>query len=450
MKAYNLINEQSIIVAILKNSDSRRKAILTVDEHEFFGKQHRAIFEVVIQCDENDVLDPDLILLKARSIEDVGGKEYLEEMFATNPPKNIDEHLIVLREDYSRNMASRMVDRLKEKLVDKSVSFDECISLQSEIGGLLSEVKTDSSTGRELAEEYLNEVRSRRKGNMLFQPTGFHIFDEILTEGLAKRNMSVICGRPGNGKSSFSVALVDRLLRMKVKPRICVIPTEADRIGWLDMLTANITGITNEYLVKYTDELTAEQMAAIEEKVLKVVGTDDKLVVLDNPFLRLASWNVESVMNKTEEIFSEGYDIIISDLWSRKLPNDKPETINQAMRWEQYLAKKYNVHDVIVHQLNRKVEERKDKHPILSDLKSSGAMEEYPDLILSVFREKVYSPHVFDDILEVEVLKQRKGPTGAIVEFDFHGENFRITNERLGGKKDVGNRFSKKKNESVY
>jgi hypothetical protein len=69
---------------------------------------------------------------------------------------------------------------------------------------------------------------------------------------------------------------------------------------------------------------------------------------------------------------------------------------------------------------------------------------------LSVFREKIYSPHVFDDTLEVEVLKQRKGPTGAIVEFDFQGSNFGLLNERLGGSREVGNRFSKKKNEEVY
>jgi replicative DNA helicase len=450
MKAYNLTNEESIIVAVLRDGKARRKATLSVSENEFFGKQHRAIFEIVIQCDEDQELDPDLILAKSKDPDDVGGRGYLEELFATKAPKNIDEHLLVLREDYCRNMATQMIDGLKSNLIDKSIPFDECVLQHVEIGSMLNNAKFDSSTGKELAEEYLSEVRQRREGDTLFQRTGFDVLDEILTEGLAKRNMSVVCGRPGNGKTSFTVAMVDRLLRLKTKPRICVIPTEAGRIGWLDNLTACVTGITSDFLVKNTSELTSEQMNQIERKIQKVIGTDDRLVVLDNPFLKLAAWNMESVMNVTEEIFSDGYDIILTDLWARKLPNDKPETINQALRWEQYLAKKYNVHSLMVQQLNRKVEERKNKHPVLSDLKSSGAFEEYPDLCLSVFREKIYSPHVFDDTLEVEVLKQRKGPTGAIVEFDFQGSNFGLLNERLGGSREVGNRFSKKKNEEVY
>jgi replicative DNA helicase len=257
---------------------------------------------------------------------------------------------------------------LKINLADKSIPFDECVLQHVEIGSMLNNAKFDSSTGKELASEYLAEVRSRREGNILFQRTGFKVLDEILTEGLAKRNMSVVCGRPGNGKTSFTVAMVDRLLRLKTKPRICVIPTEAGRIGWLDNLTACVTGITSDFLVKNTSELTSEQMNQIERKIQKVIGTDDRLVVLDNPFLKLAAWNMESVMNVTEEIFSDGYDIILTDLWARKLPNDKPETINQALRWEQYLAKKYNVHSLMVQQLNRKVEERKNKHPVLSDL----------------------------------------------------------------------------------
>lgn len=162
MKAYNLINEQSIIVAILLNSDARRKAILSVDEREFFGKQHRAIFEAVIQCDETDLLDPDLVLLKAKDEDAVGGRGYLEEMFASKIPKNIDEHLKVLHEDYSRNMASKMVEQLKSRLIDKSVPFDDCVKLNSEIISVLSEAKVDTSTGAELAHEYLAEVRDRK------------------------------------------------------------------------------------------------------------------------------------------------------------------------------------------------------------------------------------------------------------------------------------------------
>jgi replicative DNA helicase len=83
---------------------------------------------------------------------------------------------------------------------------------------------------------------------------------------------------------------------------------------------------------------------------------------------------------------------------------------------DQAMLQRYNLHGIALNQLNRKVEERRDKRPEMTDLKGSGAWEEVPDQILAVHREHRYKPWMAKDDIEVHILKQRLGPVGAIME----------------------------------
>ena len=111
----------------------------------------------------------------------------------------------------------------------------------------------------------------------------------------------------------------------------------------------------------------------------------------------------------------------IFDLWEKLAGSLDANAIAQALNFTQQLAKDCKCHFMLVHQTKRGVELRSDPMPTMNDLKNSGGYEEVADLIIGLTRRKFYQPDLEDDIMEMAVLKQRRGPRAGRVYYRFEG-----------------------------
>lgn len=428
-KPYDVNNERSVLAGVLLDREVRRKVLGFLRPEEFKGEEHRAIYTAVIAASDEPELDVELLLANDESGKVERG--LVEDLMArVGVPTNLDFHLKRMRQDYLRTAVISDAERMIEMLKDRTHVFEECKRQAGQVLSRLADVGLDPRSGTALAESYMDEFRQRCSGTVPFRSTGYMPLDGLLTEGFAKKRVTVLCGRPRNGKSSVVVDLVTRLLRLSTKPRILMLPLESGRERFIDMMVCNATGIQITTMTKEPQTLTLAQRTEVDRNVAKLLG-DDRLTVPENPFVSLSRWNNDAAMDKTEELYATGgFDVVITDLWARKLTRHDPEEISKALFREQTMCQKYNVHSIMVHQLSRKVEERKDKRPELTDLKGSGAWEEVADLVLGIHRERVYKPHMRKDTVEFIILKQRLGDAGDVMEADFEGGLFRLANER--------------------
>lgn len=436
-KPYDVNNERSVLAGVLLDADVRRKVTGFLAVDEFHGPEHRAIYAAVLAS--ADAVDLDVELLLANDASGKVERGLVEDLMAkVGVPANLEVHLRRMRRDHLRLAVAPEVERLLASLKDRSVSYDVCRrEVGSVLGRLAGDNVFDTRSGEALAANYLEEFDLRCAGKVPFRSTGYAALDELLAEGLAPKRLTVLCGRPRNGKSSVVVDMVTRLLRQPDGPRILVLPLESGRSRFIDMMVCNATGLPIKMLTKHPQGLQMAEREEVRRNVRKMMSDGRLTIPEKNPFVR-EGWTNQSAMAKTEELYASGqYDVVITDLWARKLFDTGPDDVSRALIREQTLAQTYDVHGVAVHQLSRKVEERKDKRPELTDLKGSGGWEEVADLVLGIHREKVYKPHLRKDTVEISILKQKLGDAGDVMEADFEGGLFRLANDRV---QDAGSR----------
>ena len=434
---FDIVNEQIVISAMLGDSVSRRRILAAVNVSDFQGKRHKIIFAAVKECEVRSLL-PTKNNVAVHAEEDFGGMKYLEKLEDLELTEDLDYNIGRLKQDAARvNVNKHWESDAKNIILDRSVDFTECIKVSAKMTQMLqAAIATYSDHG--ISERWTEDFDKRCGGEIPFVSTGYKSLDSVLTYGFFKTGLTIVAGRPRAGKSILITDMVRRLLRGKVKPRILVAPLEGGPMRFMDMLVSSASGVEAEDFVKHPGNLSVKARKRIKKIAKKIAGTDDRLVVIENPFLSLAAtgkWSNDSAMAKIEEIIAEGgYDIVIFDLWERSLTNLDSQRISSALVRMQTLMEKYFVHGVIVQQLRRTAEDRtkdKGRRPTLTDLKNSGAYEEVADLVLLIHREKVYKPFMGKDIIEVGIAKQKRGEDGLVMVAEFVPEVCRLEDDRI-------------------
>jgi len=428
---YDIENERAVIVAALRDPEARRAVLGAARVDDFLGGRFRAIFRALEECQRKG-LEPDANAIAVHcGDEDFGGLEFLESLFGCSKPENLDYHLSRLRRDAARvRLSKRVLPELERMLLDRTVGYEECLRSLAEAAG---ELRVRSDGQENVADKWSENLDRRCAGDVRFQSVGYPELDKVLIDGYAKGQVSLLAARTRNGKTTLVADTVRRLLTQRRKPRICVLPLEIGQLRFLDKLVASATRTPTVKLRKTPEELTLAERERFKKVVRKMVGTDDRLVVLENPFFQLLpEWTNHSAMARLEALLAEGrYDVVFVDLFQRCLTDIRPGQIETSLVRVQHLAKQYDTHLCLVHQISRKAEERKDKRPEIADLKGSGGYEEIPDLILLLHRPRAYKQFRRKDEIEIVVAKQRDYEAGMTLVGDFLPGVSRIENVRL-------------------
>lgn len=426
---FDLENERTLIVAALKDSAARVAVKAALKHEDFLGERYRVLFSAIMECARLGLQpDPDAISVHSHG-QDFGGLGFVAKLLELQPTANLGYHITRQRQDAARARARKTeIPELERLLGDKSIEHHECLKKLADLQRLL---QVEAERTENPADRWCRRLDARCAGEVTFQSVGYESVNEHLLDGYAKKSVSLIAARTGNGKTTFVTDTVRRLLRENKKPRVCVLPLEIGEDRFLDKLVSSATCFPTEKVRKKPDEMLLAERDKLKATVRKLIGTDDRLEVMDNPFFKLPEWTNETSLEEFERILAVGrFDIVFIDLFQRMLVDIRPASVEIALAKVQHLAKQYSVHLCLLHQINRRAEEREDKRPALIDLKGSGGYEEVPDLILLLHRPKAYKPFMRKDRLEILIAKQRDGMNQLTFEAEFKPAVCRLENDK--------------------
>lgn len=311
---------------------------------------------------------------------------------------------------------------LMEQARQKEYDFSTVIK---KLGDIKSTFRKTLFTGNEVSFEVIDQIEKEVAGGECSRvKTGFENLDNLIS-GFSKNEYVIVAARPSMGKSAFAFNLADNFISRKYKTLI--ISLEMDRFLIRKRIIAKKGRISNEHLQNVA-QISDEEY----ERIAYLSRTDTSTKYSDYYCISEKIGTVEDLITECEEAraLMAGLDVVVID-YLGKIRTDAKRNIqkNQAIeeishRLNAY-AKDNNTMMIVLSQLNRDVESRTVKKPMLSDLRDSGAIEQDADMVLGLYRESYYNKEEIDpsvgDKVEVLVLKNRNGRVGS-VELNFRSQ----------------------------
>ena len=417
--------EKAVLGGLMLETERYDSVCLIISHNDFEGKDHQSIFKSMGELVENNKpLDPFTLSDKLDSrnlLQSTGGRDYLVELAQTSPTAaNLEAYAELIRERSIRRKLQRINSEISELITnpqgrDSGGLLDEA---ESKIFALNDEASRTTNKIRSLEEliplsiDMLNEL-SQKGPSLIGSSTGFKALDEK-TQGLQNGDLIVVAGRPSMGKTSFAMNIAENfLVDEDVKGGILVFSLEMSAESLTTRLLASNAKIDQQRV--RAGELSAEQLGRLMNSQKRL---QDCPLYIDDSSL-ISPMEIRARARRTARQESNGLALIVVDyIQLMQLPGSNENRVNQISeisRSLKSLAKELNVPVIALSQLNRGVELRTDKRPMMADLRDSGAIEQDADLILFIYRDKVYNKETdVGNMSEVIIAKQRNGPIGKI------------------------------------
>lgn len=429
--------EQSLLGGLLLDNSAWDRIADIVSETDFYRDDHRRIFAQIRRLIETgrpaDVVTVFEAIEHANQVEQTGGLAYLAEIAnATPSAANIRRYAEIVHERAvlrklvavgdeiaaaALNPAGRDVKSLLDAAEQKVFEIADAGARLSQgfqaITPLLGEVVD------RIEKLYHRENPSEITG----LATGFHDLDRI-TSGLQAGDMIVVAGRPSMGKTAFALNIAEHVAVEQRKP-VAIFSLEMSG-PQLAMRFLSSVGRLDQTKIR-TGRLSEEDW----EKMSVALGKLHEAPIHIDETGALNPSDLRARARRLHRQFGPLSLIVIDyiQLMSSVKDNENRATeISEISRSIKALAKELQVPVIALSQLSRKVEERNDKRPLMSDLRESGAIEQDADIILMMYREEYYKPDTTEKgVAEVIIGKHRNGPTG-VVKLTFLGEYTRFEN----------------------
>ena len=370
---------------------------------------------------EKTVIDFHILVEKAKAkgnIEKAGGVKFLEllrDKKEINPDNIKTYERVVVDAWKARNVIS--ICSTTPSRIDNIASIqDTIIDMRKKLDNLDEHTSTDSVSSLEIIADIVWEQIKEKKGDPGISgiSTGLNGLDN-LTAGMDGGELWLISGRPGMGKTATMLNML--LTGAKQSKTGLFFSLEMNKQLLVERLLSINTGIH-----LYPDI----RMGSLDDEQLKIIKESLSIfklypIFLDTNFIASLDY-LEMMIRKYRR--SENIDIVYVDYIQLLAERDADSTqaLGRISRRCKLLAEELNIPIVIASQLNRALEARSNKRPILSDLRQSGNLEEDADLVLAIYRDKKYNMKTPDPrLMEGIILKQRNGPTGTVY-LDFEEE----------------------------
>lgn len=445
--------EQSVLGGILLDTSAWDKVTDLLSEHDFYRNDHRFIWRHIGRLNEQakpvDVITLAESLESSGELEKVGGLIYLGSL-AQNVPSaaNIRRYAEIVREraimrqlvTVGSDIATSAYNpggRDAGQLLDEAESKVMQISEQGERGrqGFIGMPPLLTQVVERIESLYSRENTSEVTGIA----TGFTDLDRM-TSGLQPGDLVIVAGRPSMGKTAFSINIAENVA-IESGRAVAIFSMEMGG-AQLAMRMIGSVGRLNQHTLR-TGQLEADDWSRMTHALGQLNDAPifiDETAGLNALELRSRARRLERQNRKINEqgIETPGLGLIVIDyiqLMSSpagRNSENRATEISEISRSLKSLAKELKVPVIALSQLNRSLEQRPNKRPVMSDLRESGAIEQDADLILFIYRDEVYNPDSPDKgKAEIIVGKQRNGPIGK-VELTFRGEFTRFENYASG------------------
>lgn len=421
----NIEAEEAVLGAILVNPNVITKVVEILSPDTFYKPAHRYVYEAMVQLfNQNEKIDivsvSDVLNLNSK-LEVIGGRAYINDLsYKTITTSNIEYYAKIVQEKAVKraliNAGSEIVT-LGYDLNPTSDSLDTAERLIFEISSQKTTKDLSHVKDLVLLSYEKIEYRYNHRDELTGVPTGFYDLD-LLTSGLQKSDLIILAARPSMGKTAFALNIAQNVA-VKAKIPVAIFSLEMSKEQLVQRMLCSEAEVDSQKIRtgnmqrKDWDKL-ANSMSELSEAPIYIDDTGGcTLTDLRAKCRRLAM----------EE---RNLGLIVIDYLQLMEGSGKEERIQQISaisRGLKTLARELDVPIIALSQLSRAVEQRKDRRPMLSDLRESGAIEQDADIVMFIYRDDYYNREEGEDApkatgkegkSEIIISKQRNGPVGSI------------------------------------
>jgi replicative DNA helicase len=435
--------EQSVLGALMLDNSAWHDVAEVLITEDFYRKEHRLIYQAMMQ-EAKDSNPIDLVTLSetldnANTLEQAGGLDYLGGLVESSPSTaNILAYANIIRE---RAILRKLISAAN-KISDNAFNPDGRGSLElldiaeKQVFNIANERPRDGGPQpvNPLLEGALERIDTlfNAKGSITGLSTGFKDLDAI-TSGLQQSDLVIVAGRPSMGKTSFAMNMVENAILGDDKP-ILVFSLEMPAESLIIRMLSSIGKIDQTRM--RNGQLEEDDWPRLTSAVSKL--KDKPLFIDDTPGI-----SPMEMRSRARRIWREHGQlgmIMVDYLQLMALKGsteNRTGEISEISRALKIMAREFDCPVVALSQLNRSLEQRPNKRPVMSDLRESGAIEQDADVIMFVYREEVYNEDTeHKGVAEIIIGKQRNGPIGtkllSFISKFTRFENFIAVNDNFG------------------
>lgn len=416
----NIEAEQSVLGALLVDKEAMIKVAGELVAPDFYREDHGRIYEACLALFEKrqpiDLVTLTAELERTKELQSVGGAGYLASLANMVPTSaHITSYGEIVKE---KSTLRRLINAGSTVL---SLGYDE----ERSIADLLDQAEQALFTVSQghmqdqflaikdilaTSFERIDELH-REKGKLRGVRTGFSELDDLLS-GLQQSDLVILAARPSMGKTSFAMSIAEHVA-VNDKVPVGVFSLEQSRDQLVDRMLSSVAGVDGWKL--RTGNLNDDDFPKIGNAMGML--SEAPLYIDDSPGM-----NVMELRAKARRLQMEhGLSLLIIDYLqliqgrSRSTDPNRVQEVSDISRSLKGLARELNVPIIALSQLNRAVETRPDKMPLLSDLRDSGSIEQDADVVMFLYREDYYKQDTDrKNIVDVLVRKHRNGPIGQV------------------------------------
>jgi len=420
----NLEAEESVLGAILLENDAINQALEILGADDFYREAHRTLFRAMVELsDRNQPVDAitltDALRAKGK-LEEVGGPAYIAELAMRVPTAaNVGHYARIVREKAVLRSLASVATEIASAAYDGQPNVDEFLDEAEHRVFEISErrIKPSFHSMQELTRDSLKLIEKlyERKELVTGVPTGFTDLDRI-TAGLQPSDLIIIAARPSMGKTALALNIA-AYAATEAEPRIGVafFSLEMAKEQLVLRLLCSEARVDSAkaragYLGERDFPKLAQAAARLSEAPIYIDDSSDiSPIVLKAKCRRL--------MRERDSKLGLVIVDYLQLMRSSRPGESREKEISEISRSLKAMAKELKVPVIALSQLNRQVETRPDRRPLLADLRESGAIEQDADVIAFIYRDEVYKgkDSKVPGTAEVIIAKQRNGPTDTAV-----------------------------------
>ena len=431
---YNLAFERSVLSSIIFEPSQFDELSVQLHKDDFYLPAHQDIFQAMLTLLQKDQpIDEEFIkkeLIKAKKFDE----QVMLEILSANPISNTTAYVNEIKDKSLKRNLLTLTTEIKRVTVEEELPSAEVVDIvEKKLYEITQDNQTsdfkDSPTMTFDTMEYIKEMKARGNSVLVGVDTGFKELNKMTT-GFGKGDLVIIAARPAMGKTSFILNTVNSLILQGKGVAFFSLEMPAEQL-MLRLLSIQ-TSIPLQKL--RVGDMNDDQWSNLNGAIDRMNSA--KLFVDDQ-----GSVNINQLRSKLRKLKNQHPEIEIAvidylQIMSGIGNQDRHLQVSEISRGLKMLARELEMPIVALSQLNRGLESRNDKRPMLSDIRESGSIEQDADIILFVYRDDVYlykeekerekaakaegkeftSTYVEKEEEEAEIIigKQRNGPTGHV------------------------------------
>jgi len=414
----NLEAESSVLGGILLENDAVNLVLELLRAEDFYRESHRKIFRAMIELSNRnepvDVITLSECLTGRGELEAVGGSAYLASLNDFVPTAaNISYYARIVREKSILRHLINAATEVATKGYEGRDNVEELLDSAEKVIFDITEQRIKSSFVKigDMMKDSIKMVEKlfERKTMITGVPTGFKDLD-TKTAGLQPSDLIIVAARPGMGKTAFSLNVASHAAFSGYGVAVFSLEMAKEQLA-LRLLCSEARVDNSKVRTGYLSDRDFPKLATAAGKL------HDALIYIDDtPAISILELRAKARRLARDRDKKLGLIIVdyLQLMRGTGTAQNREQEISEISRSLKALAKELRVPVLAISQLNRRVEDRNDKTPQLSDLRESGAIEQDADVLAFIYREAAYNPKSDDNTATITIAKQRNGPTGEL------------------------------------